>query len=326
MKTKKSLLGIAARGLAMGAADVVPGVSGGTIAFITGIYDELLKSISAFDLSLIGLLKKEGVRTVWTKVNGSFLTSLFLGIGISIISLAKLLGGLLQSHPHQLWSFFLGLILASIIYMVKQIPKLNLQSIIGIMIGTAIVLGLSILPPLGNSTNLFYLFFSGMIAISAMILPGISGAFLLLILGVYQTIIGAISNIKEDFMVLTVFGLGCIFGLLSFSRLLKWVFNKYNSMTLSVLTGFLVGSIYKLWPWRHVESIFVKHLGEPKEEVVNLVDSPVLPGNYDEIIRVNERITGYTNIEPDIMLCIILSIIGFSIIFSMERFGNKTNK
>lgn len=322
MKTKKSLLGIAARGLAMGAADVVPGVSGGTIAFITGIYDQLLKSISAFDLSLINLFKQEGLKAVWTKVNGNFLASLFLGIGISIISLSKLLGGLLQSHPHQLWSFFLGLIIASIIYMGKQIPKLTIKSILGIILGTAIVLSLSILPPLGNSTSLIYIFVCGMIAISAMILPGISGSFLLLILGVYQTVIGAISEL--NLAILGVFALGCIVGLLSFSRVLKWVFEKHNSITLSVLTGFLVGSIYKLWPWRHVEQIFVKHLGEPKEEVVNLVDSPVLPGNYDEIIRVKEQITGYISIEPDVIQCIVLAIIGFSLIFIMERFANKS--
>jgi putative membrane protein len=322
MKIKKSF-GIALRGLAMGAADVVPGVSGGTIAFITGIYDVLLDSINSFNFGLIKTLKDEGFKSFWGKINGSFLLPLFIGIGISVASLAELLGHFLQVYPHQLWSFFFGLIMASILYIGKQIPKINLNSVLGVIMGTLIVLGVSMLPPLGSSQSLFYIFICGMIAICAMILPGISGSFLLLILGAYQTVIGAISD--KNLLIIAVFGSGCIVGLLSFSRALKWIFKQYNAITLSVLTGFLVGSVYKLWPWRHTEAIFVKHLGEENEEVVTLIDSPVWPNNYDRISRNGEFITNYIKTEPEILLCASLTLTGFALIFLMERFVNKNS-
>jgi len=321
MRTLKDYVVLGFKGAAMGAADVVPGVSGGTIAFITGIYEELLSTINSFNFGLIKTFRDKGFAYVWKEINGWFLVALFSGIAVSVITLANIIGGLLQNYPHQLWSFFFGLIIASIVYIGKQIPKLNFSSLIGILIGTSIVLGVSILPPLGSSESLIYIFICGVIAICAMILPGISGSFLLLILGVYPTILGAVSD--KDFAILGALGLGCVVGLLSFSRGLKWIFKNYNNLTLSVLTGFLIGSIYKLWPWRHIERIFIKHHGEPNEEVISLVDTPVLPNNYDRIIREDAIITGYSKVDPDLLLCISLMVSGFLIIFIMERVANR---
>jgi putative membrane protein len=324
MSSKKKSIGLVLRGMAMGAADVVPGVSGGTIAFITGIYEELIETISNVNLSLFSTLKEEGLKAFWKQLNGNFIVALFLGIGISIVSLSKILGSLLQTHPSLLWSFFFGLIIASVLYMAKQVPKWNITAFIGLIIGAGIVLGISLIPPFGQSTSLAYIFVCGMIAICAMILPGISGSFLLLILGAYQTIIGAVND--KDLKIISVFAIGCLVGLLAFSKVLKWIFKNYKNITFAILTGFLVGSVYKLWPWRHINKIYVKHIGEPNEEVVTLVDTPVWPNNYDKIERVGQNITGYVSQEPNLLICISLAITGFLLIFLMEKFANLNKK
>lgn len=315
---------ITLKGMAMGAADVVPGVSGGTIAFITGIYDKLLDSINSINFGLLKVIKNDGIGTAWSKINGNFLVALFLGIGISIFSLSKQLEYVLETNPVLLWSFFFGLIIASILYIGKQIKNWNVQAILGLISGIAIVLVLSILPPLGNATNLVYIFICGVIAICAMILPGISGSFLLLILGAYPTILGALND--RNFLLIGVFMLGALVGLLSFARVLKWVFKNYENTTLAVLTGFLVGSLYKLWPWRHVKEIYVKHAGEVNEEVVTLVDVPVLPQDYDVFVRAGEQIKGYVSAPSQLVLAILLAILGFLLIFGIEFLGKKMGK
>lgn len=312
------------KGMAMGAADVVPGVSGGTIAFITGIYDKLLDSINSINFGLLKVIKSEGIGAAWKKVNGNFLVALFLGIGISILALSKQLEYVLETNPVLLWSFFFGLIIASIIYIGKQIKTWNPQAILGLIAGIAVVLALSILPPLGNATSLGYIFICGVIAICAMILPGISGSFLLLILGAYPTVLGALND--RDLLLIGVFMLGALVGLLSFSRVLKWVFKNYENTTLAVLTGFLVGSLYKLWPWRHVKEIYVKHAGEVNEKVVTLVDEPVLPQNYDVFIRKGEIIAGYAPAPSQLGWAILLAITGFLLIFGIEYLGKKMGK
>lgn len=311
------------KGMAMGAADVVPGVSGGTIAFITGIYDKLLSSINSVNFGLIKVIKKEGIGAAWKKINGTFLVALFAGILISILSLAKALEYLLVNQPVLLWSFFFGLIIASIIYVGKQIKSHGIASVVGLLVGAAVVVMVSVMPPLASSGSLPYMFLCGMIAICAMILPGISGSFLLLILGAYPIILNAISNLSDNIALLGIFALGCLVGLLSFSRGLKWLLNNYNSITLSVLTGFLIGSLYKIWPWRHIEKIFVKHPGEEDEQIVTLIDSPVLPSNYDVIIRDGEQISGYTPADAQLLYAILLMIAGFSIIFIIEAIAKK---
>ena len=207
----------------MGAADVVPGVSGGTIAFISGIYEELLETINSVNLGALKTLKNEGVKAAWKSINGNFIVTLFLGIGISIASLAKFISYVLEAHPILIWSFFFGLVLASILYVGKQVKSWNAVSIVSLIIGTGLAFWITILPPLSSSNELWFIFVSGMIAICAMILPGISGSFILLLMGSYKTVLEALKD--KDLLTIGVFMAGAVIGLLSFSRVLKYTIN-----------------------------------------------------------------------------------------------------
>ncbi|MDC6362802.1 MULTISPECIES: DUF368 domain-containing protein [Flavobacteriaceae] len=293
---------ITLKGMAMGAADVVPGVSGGTIAFISGIYEELISSINNINLSLIGILRKEGIKAAWTKVNGNFLVALFLGIFISVLSLAKFLSWLLENEPILLWSFFFGLVLASIFFVGKEITKWTLGTALILIFGAALAYFITELPASENIDSLPYLFVSGALAVCAMILPGISGAFILVLLGSYKTILDAVH--ERDIKIILVVGLGAIFGLLSFARLLKWMFNHHKNLTLALLTGFILGSLNKIWPWKKV--LETKTFGD-KTIVVD--DINVWPSSFD----------GDNQLIP----AIILAIIGFSLIFILERLASK---
>src|SRR5690606_27432930 len=252
MKIRKPVdyLLITLKGLAMGAADVVPGVSGGTIAFISGIYEELIDSINSINLSLVSLWKREGLKAVWKKINGNFLVSLILGILISILSLAKGLSWLLENEPVLLWAFFFGLVLASVFFVGKEIPKWTLGTLTVFLLGTVLAYVITDLPASENSGSLPYLFLSGGLAICAMILPGISGAFILVLLGSYKTILDAVH--QRDLTIVITVALGCVVGLLSFARILKWMFKNYRNTTLALLTGFILGSLNKIWPWKAV--------------------------------------------------------------------------
>lgn len=290
----------------MGAADVVPGVSGGTIAFISGIYEELLTSISSFNLGLIGVLRKEGIKAVWNKVNGNFLLALFIGIAISIVSLAKAIKWLLENEPVLLWSFFFGLVLASIIYIGKQITNWNgvtiLYSILGIAFGYAI----TVIPSVSSQeANLIFLFFAGAIASCAMILPGISGSYILLLMGAYATVMTAVTD--RDLVVIAVVALGVIVGLLSFSRVLKWLFSKYKNIMLAALMGIMIGSINKIWPWKETVTTYTDRHGEVKP----LLEKSILPGSYEG--------------DPQIMMAVVLAIAGFGLIFLLERLAREKN-
>ncbi len=290
------------KGMAMGAADVVPGVSGGTIAFISGIYEELITSINNIDFSLISTLKKDGIKVVWQKVNGNFLLALFLGIFISVLSLAKFLSWLLENEPILLWSFFFGLVVASIFFVGKEISKWTLGTVLILIFGAALAFFITELPVSDNTDSLPYLFLSGALAICAMILPGISGAFILVLLGSYKTILDAVH--ERDIKIILTVGVGAVFGLLSFARLLKWMFSHYKNITLALLTGFILGSLNKIWPWKKV--LETKTFGE-KTIVVD--DINVLPGAFEG--------------DSKLMLAIILAILGFSLIFILERLASK---
>lgn len=293
---------ITLKGMAMGAADVVPGVSGGTIAFISGIYEELITSINNINLSLISLLRKDGIKAVWNKVNGNFLASLFLGILISVLSLAKFLSWLLENEPILLWSFFFGLVVASIFMVAKEITRWTLGSILVFIAGTALAYFITELPVNDNVDSLPFLFLSGALAICAMILPGISGAFILVLLGSYKTILDAVH--ERDIKIILTVGVGAIFGLLSFARLLKWMFNHYKNITLALLTGFILGSLNKIWPWKKV--IETKTFGD---KIIVVDDINVLPGAFEG--------------DSKLMLAIILAMLGFSLIFILERSASK---
>jgi len=293
---------ITLKGMAMGAADVVPGVSGGTIAFISGIYEELITSINNIDLKLFQILRKEGLKAFWDKLSGNFLAALFLGIFISLFSLAKFLSWFLENEPILLWSFFFGLVTASIFLVGKEIKKWNPVTVITLLIGAAIAYFITTLPPNENVDSLPFLFLSGALAVCAMILPGISGAFILVLLGSYKTILDAVHE-QQLGMVITV-ALGAVFGLLSFARLLKWMFKNYRNATLALLTGFILGSLNKIWPWKEVLETKVFD-----DKIIPIVEKNVLPTSFDG--------------DPKLMLAVLLAILGFSLIFILERIASK---
>ncbi|CAL2082060.1 DUF368 domain-containing protein [Tenacibaculum sp. 190524A05c] len=291
---------ISLKGIAMGAADVVPGVSGGTIAFISGIYEELLSSISNINLSLLKTLKNEGFKEAWKQLNGNFLLSLFLGILVSFLSLAKVISWLLETHPILLWSFFFGLVLASIIYVAKQIEKWNVVSVLLLIATTIIAYVITTLPPLvSEDSSMPFIFLAGAIAICAMILPGISGSFILVLLGAYKPVLNALTN--KDIPIIVVFMLGAITGLLSFSRVLKWLFANFKNFTLAALTGFIIGSLNKIWPWKKVLTYRTNSHGEK----VPFNEESILPSSFDG--------------DPQLMYAILLAAIGFGVILLLER-------
>lgn len=271
----KSNLVLYLKGLAMGAADIVPGVSGGTIALITGIYEELISSIKNINTQLMKTLFKKGIRQFWKDLNGTFLIILVTGIFTSVILLARVIVFLLENHEYKIWGFFFGLIIASAFVILKDIKTLNLKNIIIVLFGFATAAGVV----LSNTTTLpntdLYIFLSGSIAITAMILPGISGSFILLLLSKYEFIINAIKDF--DLRIILVFGFGCIFGLLIFSRLLHFLFQNYKDNLLCILSGFLIGSLIKIWPFRKV--LETRTNSEGINEVV--VSQPVLPSPQD---------------------------------------------
>jgi len=300
----KDYIVIGLKGMAMGAADVVPGVSGGTIAFISGIYEELLGSISNVNLGLFKTLKNEGFKIAWKQLNGNFLVSLFIGIFISILSLAKAIKYLLENEPILLWSFFFGLVLASIIYIAKQISKWNFIIIIILILGAFLAYYITTLNPLisENSSSL-YVFFAGAIAICAMILPGISGSFILVLLGAYKPVLDALND--KDFKTIFTFIAGAIIGLLSFSKVLKWLFANYKNYTLAALTGFILGSLNKIWPWKETLTWRVNSHGIK----VPFNQQSVTPFSFDG--------------DPELSLAIVLAIVGFLLILLMEKLAVK---
>lgn len=294
---------IALKGVAMGAADVVPGVSGGTIAFISGIYEEIITSLNNINFSLLKTLKTKGYKTTWTQLNGNFLLALFTGIGISVLSLAKILKWILEHYPIFIWSFFFGLVLASILFVGKQIKKWSAPIVIGLITGAIVAYYITTIPSISSPNSSWFLFLAGASAVCAMILPGISGAFILVLLGAYKPILEAVDsfNIKTIFIV----GCGAIVGLLSFSKLLKWLFNSYQNITLAVLTGFIIGSLNKIWPWKNVLTYRTDSHGVK----VPFLEESISPFSYQ-----GENFLSYA---------IILMILGFLTIFILEKVGSK---
>lgn len=295
---------IVLKGMAMGAADIVPGVSGGTIAFISGIYEELITSINNVNLSLLTTLRKEGVKPAWKQLNGNFLISLISGIFISVASLAKGIGWLLVNEPVLLWSFFFGLVLASIYFVGKQVTKWNAVIIISLLLAAIGAFYITTLPPMQNTSSTLFLFFAGALAICAMILPGISGAFILVLLGVYKTALDAVDN--RNFKVIITVGLGAVFGLLAFSRVLKWLFSHHKNLILAILTGFILGSLNKIWPWKKVlETSIIHH-----KEIV-LREKSILPSYY--------------NGDPKLLWALLLMAVGFMTILILEKLAATPN-
>lgn len=293
---------IALKGMAMGAADVVPGVSGGTIAFISGIYEELITSINNINFGLIKVWRKEGFKALWKQLNGNFLLALFSGIAISVVSLAKFISWLLVNQPILLWSFFFGLVVASIYFVGKAIERWSLATLLVLLVGTALAYYITTLPPIENTASLPFLFLSGALAVCAMILPGISGAFILVLLGSYKTALDAVH--EKDLMLIATLAAGAIFGLLSFARLLKWMFSHYKNLTLALLTGFILGSLNKIWPWKRV--LETKVFGD---KIIAVREESISPFSFEG--------------DPQFVYALLLALLGFSLIFILEKLASK---
>ena len=241
--------GLFLRGMAMGAADVVPGVSGGTLALITGIYQELIDTLGGIGPRLLGVWRRQGFVAFWRAGNFTFLCTLLAGILTSIALLARMIGWLLETHPVPVWAFFCGLILASIVMVLKPLQQRGVTQGVAFVIGTTLAALIALAPGLGAypvSPLIFFL--GGALAICAMILPGISGSFILLLLGLYPSVLAAVE--QGDWPLLLAFMAGCACGLLAFVRLLKWLLARHHDTVMALLGGFMAGSLVKLWPWR----------------------------------------------------------------------------
>jgi len=295
------------KGMAMGAADAVPGVSGGTIAFITGIYEELIHSIKQFGPSTVSYLFTHGISATWKQVNGNFLLVLLCGILLSLLTLSRVMLHWLELYPVMLWSFFFGLILASVWSLIRHIDKFSMAVLTAFTLGTITAYGITSVTPTAIDASHFYVFLSGCLAICAMILPGISGSFILLLLGMYSHILLAVK--QWQFLTLGIFATGCIVGILSFSRVLNWMFNRYKTLTLALLGGFMLGSLNKVWPWKHTLETMLNRHGEH----VPLVQENVLPNQYESL----NHISAHTELGLTLML------FGFLLVFLVEWVGRK---
>ncbi len=290
------------KGMGMGAADVVPGVSGGTIAFMTGIYEELINSLKSIDHKAASYLFKGKINLFWNHINGFFLLSVFSGILISIFTIARVMQYLLVNHPIPLWSFFFGLITASAIYILRDIGKWRFSHLFSLLIGAGIAAFISFVTP-GETTDAgWFVFISGMVAICAMILPGISGSFILLLMGKYAFMMQAIKELNIP--IILIFALGAATGLIAFSHFLSWLLKKYYKVTIALLAGFMGGSLIKVWPWKMESSLFEG------------LFKPVLPSTYEAV----------TGLESLLLYSLIFMIIGFALVFVIEFLAKAMHK
>jgi putative membrane protein len=289
--------------MGMGAADVVPGVSGGTIAFITGIYEELLNSIRSVNGEALRLLSRFDLKAFWRHINGTFLVVLITGILFSIASLSRGVLFLLENYPIMLWGFFFGLIVASALVVGKKITKWRPIVVLSGLVGIAVAYWVTVAVPMQTPEAYWFVFLSGAIAICAMILPGLSGSFLLLLMAKYEFMMNALKELQLD--VIAVFAIGCVTGLLSFSHVLNWMLKNYYNITVALLTGFMVGSLNKVWPWKYTVQTYTDRHGVVKP----LVQDKVMPGTFAEL----------TGQEPYVLYAILLAIFGFMVVYLIDR-------
>ncbi|MCX7745034.1 MAG: DUF368 domain-containing protein [Flavobacteriales bacterium] len=308
-RTFREYVVLALKGMGMGAADVVPGVSGGTIAFISGIYEELIESIKSLNHIALKTLFSQGIAAFWKHINGTFLFVLLGGIATSIVSLARLISFLLHEHPVMIWSFFFGLILASTWFVAKKITKLDVLGGFAFLFGTAVAYYITIATPAQTPEAWWFIFLSGAIAICAMILPGISGSFILLLMGKYHFILNAVKAL--DFKTIVLFALGCGVGIISFAQVISWLFKKFHNATLALLTGFMVGSLNKVWPWKIVTEYRVNSKGE----MVPFLERSVT-------VREFEMATGQTG---SLFYALSLMLVGVLLIVFFEKLANRKN-
>ncbi len=311
MKNGKYSIALALKGMAMGIAEVIPGVSGGTIAFITGIYERLIHAIkNILGPELVRSFQRDGLAGVWKSVDGAFLLTLVfgmaIGVGVGVFGVSHLL----ENYPVLLWAFFFGLIVASAIYIGRQVERWRWQEIAVLLAGCIVAYVITVAAPAQGSGAPWFVFLAGAIAISALILPGISGSFMLLLMGMYTLIIPSLKNFLESqdmdsLIVILIFGLGCLTGLATFSRVLSWTFRNYRNLTLATLTGFMIGSLNKIWPWRNVISYRIDSHGEE----VPFLERSVWPSQFDG--------------EPMILGVIILMVLGFAVVFLIDWMDSR---
>jgi len=315
-------LKLALKGMLMGIAEVIPGVSGGTIAFITGIYERLINAIKSVDMAFVRHALKFKFKEGWAHIDGNFLAVLAAGMAIGIVTGVFGVTHLMENYPEELWGFFFGLIVASAIYIGRQVKGWDSIKVLILIVGIAVSYGITVISPAEGDDNLIYVFLSGVIAISALILPGISGSFILLLLGMYTIVIPSVKQVLsfefDALPLVIVFALGCALGLMTFSRVLSWLFQNYHERTLAFLTGIMIGSLNKIWPWRNPETWLseageVIQSGRVVEDAKLLVEQNVFPANY-------------TLDDPNTLIVILCAIAGFAIVFVTDRLlGGKSS-
>jgi len=302
-------LGLFLKGAGMGAANVIPGVSGGTIALITGIFEKLINSIKSFDSTAFKMLLKGNFKSFAQHVNLGFLIMIFLGVFVSIISLAKLLEFLFLNYPVQVWAYFFGLILASVYFVGKTVDRWGISTIVSFVVGAAIAIGITFMNPATENDGFFYLMICGVVAICSMILPGLSGSFVLILMGNYQlVVIDAVNDVRLD--LLLPVALGAVVGLVAFSHILSWVYKKYKGQTISLLTGFILGSLGILWPWKRE----IYKLDEAGEILIKDSGEKVIQG-YERFMP--------QSFTSEVWIAIALAIAGIVSIWMVENYAMK---
>ncbi len=306
--SKNEALILALKGMAMGVAEVIPGVSGGTLAFITGIYERLLRSIKAvLGPGLITAWRQGGIKSAWAYIDGAFLVYLLAGMGAGVVVGVFGVSHLLQHYPQLLWAFFFGLIVASAIYVGRKVGQWTWREYAAGLLAAGFALAYTLVAPAQGIQALWFVFVCGVIAISALMLPGVSGSFILVLLGMYATILPAVKSAittqdAQSLGIVVVFAAGCLLGLAAFSRVLTWTFKHYHNPTMAVLTGFMVGSLNKIWPWKAVVSWRTNSAGES----VPLLERSIWP---------------WAHTQPMTLACILLAIAGFLVVFLLEKAG-----
>ena len=301
------------KGAAIGAANVIPGVSGGTMAFITGVYERLINALSGIDKELLTLIKRGDFKGVVEKMDLIFLMKVMLGVLLGVVSLGLILKPMFENYPKQTWGFFFGLILASIYFVGRLVTKWSPGTMVALVIGVAIAAGVSVLPPAQESTNFFYLMLCGAVAMCSMVLPGVSGSYVLLLMGNYQLIMldvvhGVTHGNFEKVSLLVPVMLGAVLGLLAFAKVLRWIFREFHNVAVALLTGFVAGSLVVIWPWKN-------------EVIATLVVGEVT----------KDKVTGYEWFMPDMGLqanwgIIALMVAGAGLVFGIEWAGSKFSK
>lgn len=323
-----SKIGLVLRGMMMGIAEVMPGVSGGTIAFVTGIYQTLLDSIKGIGPDMAKSIVRFDIKAVWQQVNGPFLLWLLIGMLAGVVTGVVGVSYLLEQYPEVIWSLFFGLVLGSVPYMLSQLRHRSAGTIVSFVIGAIIAFGITSISPVAGSLNYGYVFIGGVIAICALVLPGISGSFILLLMGLYTTIIPTLKDFLDspelsEFMLLAVFGLGCLTGLMVFSRVVSAAFEKFYNTTIAVLSGFLLGSLNKIWPWRNPTSLLNKDTGQR----INVDASTI--GHYDlhaKGIKVMDEVNVLPDVyfgEPRVMLVGLAFVLGLVLIYLLSKLDVK---